>query len=195
MFSSEWISAAPWSSAKKKKIIHRDIKPQNIFVSPHGVYKLGDFGIAKTMEKTSSGTKAGTYKYMAPEVYHNHPYGHAADIYSLGIVLYWMLNERRVPFLPLPPVKINADLEDEAKQRRFRGEPIPPPIHGSPELKQIVLKALSFDPKQRYQSVTDLLADLTALKAESLSGFSEIKSGSDDTIGLFAAPLPVKGPS
>ena len=65
----------------KYGIIHRDIKPQNIFVSRNGDYKLGDFGIAKAVEKTSGGTKIGTYKYMAPEVYNNRPYGPQADIY------------------------------------------------------------------------------------------------------------------
>ena len=92
------------------EIVHRDIKPQNIFVSPLGDYKLGDFGIAKTVEKTTGGTKIGTYKYMAPEVYNNQPYGAGADIYSLGLVLYWLLNERRMPFLPLPPEKLRAGL-------------------------------------------------------------------------------------
>ena len=88
---------------KKQNIIHRDIKPQNIFISPNGDYKLGDFGIAKVAESTTAGTKTGTYKYMAPEVYNNRPYGTSADLYSLGMVLYWLLNERRAPFLPLPP--------------------------------------------------------------------------------------------
>lgn len=96
---------------KNRNIVHRDIKPQNIFVSKDGNYKLGDFGIAKTAERTTSGTKVGTYKYMAPEVYNNQPYGAGADIYSLGLVLYWMLNERRTPFLPLPPQVPTASIE------------------------------------------------------------------------------------
>lgn len=77
-------------ACKKEHIIHRDIKPQNIFISKDGDYKLGDYGIAKVAEKTVGGTKAGTYKYMAPEVYNNQPYGHTADIYSLGMVLFWL---------------------------------------------------------------------------------------------------------
>ena len=145
---------------KQFDIIHRDIKPQNIFVSPLGDYKLGDFGIAKTVEKTSGGTKIGTYKYMAPEVYNNQPYGVGADIYSLGLVLYWLLNERRLPFLPLPPEKLRAGLEEQARLRRFNGEPIPAPAHGSEELKQIVLKACAYDPKDRYQSAEEMLRAL-----------------------------------
>ena len=148
---------------KQFGIIHRDIKPQNIFVSPLGDYKLGDFGIAKTVEKTSGGTKIGTYKYMAPEVYNNQPYGAGADIYSLGLVLYWLLNERRLPFLPPPPEKLCAGMEEEARLRRFNGEAIPAPAHGSEELKRIVLKACAFDPKDRYQNAEEMLRDLEAL--------------------------------
>lgn len=145
---------------KKYGIIHRDIKPQNIFVSKNGDYKLGDFGIAKTIEKTSGGTKIGTYRYMAPEVYNNQPYNLAADIYSLGLVLHWLLNERRSPFMPLPPAPAVASQEDEARSKRFSGTPTPAPSHGSGELKRIVLKACAYNPRDRYQSAEDMLADL-----------------------------------
>lgn len=149
---------------KKYGIVHRDIKPQNIFISANGDYKLGDFGIAKTVEKTMGGTKIGTYKYMAPEVYNNQPYGSAADIYSLGLVLYWMLNERRMPFMPLPPARILAAQDEQARQRRLSGEPLPPPAHGSTELKRIVLKACAYAPKERYHTAGEMLADLKGLE-------------------------------
>jgi len=148
---------------KKHEIVHRDIKPQNIFVSSNGDYKLGDFGIAKTVEKTMGGTKIGTYKYMAPEVYNNQPYGSGADIYSLGLVLYWLLNERRMPFVPLPPEKLTAGAEEEARYRRLSGEKLPAPAHGSDELKRIVLKACAYDPKDRYASAAEMLLDLNKL--------------------------------
>ncbi len=141
---------------KKNNIIHRDIKPQNIFVSENGDYKLGDFGIAKTVEKTMGGTKIGTYKYMAPEVYNNQPYGSAADIYSLGLVLYWMLNERRMPFMPLDSHKMTVGMDEEARQRRISGEIIPPPAHGREELKKIVLKACSYNPTDRYKDPSEM---------------------------------------
>ena len=151
---------------KKYDIVHRDIKPQNIFVSTSGDYKLGDFGIAKTVEKTMGGTKIGTYKYMAPEVYNNQPYGSAADIYSLGLVLYWLLNERRMPFMPLPPAKILAGKDETARQRRLSGEPLPVPACGSTELKRIVLKACAYDPSDRYHTADEMLADLNRLNSE-----------------------------
>ena len=84
---------------RKMNIIHRDIKPENIFISQGGDYKLGDFGIARTVEKTTSGlSRKGTYVYMAPEVYKGEEYGSSVDIYSLGIVLYRLLNQNRAPF-------------------------------------------------------------------------------------------------
>ena len=149
---------------KKHSIIHRDIKPANIFVSDNGDYKLGDFGIAKTVEKTSGGTMIGTYDYMAPEVYHDQPYGSAVDIYSLGIVLYWLLNERRTPFLKLPPALPTSSEKENARRLRFRGEPIPAPAHGSEEIQRIVLKACAFDPEDRYQSAEEMLQDLEELR-------------------------------
>ena len=143
-------------TCKKHNIIHRDIKPQNIFVSENGDYKLGDFGIAKTVEKTMGGTKIGTYKYMAPEVYNNQPYGTAADIYSLGLVLYWMLNDRRLPFMPPASQKMTAGMEEEARRRRFAGEQIPAPKNGSSQLKSIVLKACAYDPAFRYKTPREM---------------------------------------
>ena len=78
---------------EKKKIIHRDIKPENFFVNDNGDFKLGDFGIARTIERTmASLSKKGTYTYMAPEVYRGEKYGRTADIYSLATVLYRYLN-------------------------------------------------------------------------------------------------------
>ena len=164
-------------------IIHRDIKPQNIFMSSRGDYKLGDFGIAKTVERTMGGTKIGTYKYMAPEVYNNQPYGTAADIYSLGLVLYWALNERRMPFLPLPPIKLTSGMEETSRRRRFSGEQLPPPAHGSEELKQIVLKACAYHPQDRYSSAREML--------EALSG-CEVDFDPDKTVATSYIPVKIQ---
>lgn len=145
---------------KKHNIIHRDIKPQNIFLSKHHEYKLGDFGIAKVSDRTASGTVTGTYKYMAPEVFKNQPYGASADIYSLGMVLYWMLNEKRLPFLPLPPQTTTIMEEGEARIRRLRGDPVPEPKNGSDALKQIVCKACAYEPEKRYRNPEEMRKDL-----------------------------------
>ena len=149
-------------ACQKKNIIHRDIKPENILVSEEGTFKLTDFGIAKVSEKTGSGTLTGTIGYMAPEVANRQHYGASADQYSLGMVLYWMMNKRTLPFLPLPPEIPTANQRQEATNRRFNGEPLPPPVHGSPELKQIVQKACAFSAADRYQSIQEFSAALEA---------------------------------
>ena len=151
-------------ACKQYNIVHRDIKPQNIFFASSGIYKLGDFGIAKTVEKTMGGTKIGTYNYMAPEVYNNQPYGSTADIYSLGLVLYWLLNERRMPFLPLPPAKMSAGQDEAARMRRLSGEQFPEPKHGSKQLKAIVMKACAYNVADRYASASDMLKDLNQIE-------------------------------
>ena len=145
----------------KKNIIHRDIKPQNIFISENGDFKLGDFGIARTMEKTTGGmSKKGTFKYMAPEVYRGEPYNSTVDVYSLGIVLYALLNGNRGPFLPPPPAKVTFADEEEARARRFKGEPIPAPRDAGPMLAYIIQKACASDPWARYQTAEQMRRDL-----------------------------------
>lgn len=161
-FSLDMSSAL--TTCEARGILHRDIKPQNIFVSADGTYKLGDFGIARTLEDNGSLTAGiGTYNYMAPEVYNKQHYDHRADIYSLGIVLYWLLNECRLPFYPAQPQVITPECVEEARQRRFRGDSLPAPRNGSHDLQQIVLKACAYDPRYRYQSAQELHDDLNAL--------------------------------
>ena len=144
----------------QRNIIHRDIKPENILVTDDGRFKLGDFGIAKVSEKTATGTLTGTYSYMAPEIANRQHYGASADIYSLGLVMYWMMNECTLPFLPLSKKIPSGIQRQEAQDRRLSGEKIPAPINSSLELTEIVLKACAFDPKERYHSVQELAEDL-----------------------------------
>jgi len=144
----------------KMNIVHRDVKPQNIFVSSAGSYKLGDFGVAKVSERTAKGTIAGTYDYMAPEIIRGNPYGASADVYSLGIVLYWLMNGHRMPFLTGGGTVPSPQEREDARYRRFAGEALPAPAYGSPALKRIVLKACAFDPSIRYASANEMLYDL-----------------------------------
>ena len=149
---------------QRYNIIHRDIKPENIFISDNGDYKLGDFGIARTIERTTSGlSKKGTYSYMAPEVYAGKEYGFSVDTYSLGLVLYRMLNKNRGPFLPQPPEAITFSSREQALVRRISGERLPRPFYGEGRLGEIVLKACAFDPKDRYSSPQQMRQELEAI--------------------------------
>ena len=177
----------------KKNIIHRDIKPQNIFISDSGDFKLGDFGIAKTMEKTIGGmSKKGTYKYMAPEVFRGEDYDQTVDIYSLGIVLYSLLNGNRSPFLPAPPAKITHNDEEEARMRRFRGEPLPPPRDAGAMLTYILRKAAAANPAERYQSAAKFRKDLESYLKNYNHAKDEETLGFDSEATMLESNVPLQ---
>ncbi|MCL2103378.1 MAG: serine/threonine protein kinase, partial [Syntrophorhabdaceae bacterium] len=140
-----------------KNIIHRDIKPDNILISQHGEYKLGDFGIARQIERTAMGlSKKGSEAYMAPEVFKGGEYGASVDTYSLGIVMYRYLNQNRSPFLPDFPNPITPRSREEALLRRMQGEPLPKIEGAAPSLLAIVLKACAYDRKERFAGATEM---------------------------------------
>ena len=153
--------------SEKYKIIHRDIKPENVFRAEQGNYKLGDFGIARTVEATTGGlSKKGTYTYMAPEVYSGQPYNSSVDIYSLGIVMYMLLNDNRAPFLPPFPMQITHSDQDQSLARRMRGENLPPPKNADIRLAEIVLKSCAYRPQDRYSDPAQMRRDLELLKGD-----------------------------
>ena len=165
---------------RKLNIIHRDIKPENIFVSRFGDFKLGDFGIARELERTMSGfSKKGTYSYMAPEMYKGEKYDSGVDIYSLGIVLYNLMNHNRLPFMNLEKQFITYRDKENALTRRMSGEQMEPPAEAGRLFAQIILKACAFDPAKRYQTPEEFYRDLDDLKHGRMTGraqkTSEIK--------------------
>ena len=141
-------------------IIHRDIKLDNFFVDDYGTYKIGDFNVAKA--SATARTMAGTPGYIAPEVYQaksdvESVYTGQADIYSLGICLYRLMNNMFFPF------EDTTDTEN-AHSKRNRGEKLPPPKNAGADFAKIILKACEYSTIDRYHSMTDMLNDIAAIK-------------------------------
>ncbi len=139
-------------TCSKKGIIHRDIKDDNIFVSKDKNFKLGDFSIARELIRGISASIRGTPLYIAPEVFKGEVYDSRADMYSLGLVLYKLLNSTRFPFMPPYPAKIKIKNSEDALDKRLSGTPLPPPCNGNEPLGKVVLKMCEYRPENRFDS-------------------------------------------
>ena len=149
---------------QRYNIIHRDIKPANIFISETEDFKLGDFGVARIASaSTGASTRAGTVNYMAPEVFKGEKYTSNVDIYSLGLVMYQLLNNNRMPLYPPYPQPITPSSRERAQAQRLSGAALPPPANAEGRLAEIVLKACAPDPAQRYDSPTVMRQALEAI--------------------------------
>lgn len=157
-------------------IIHRDIKPDNIFVTDDNRFKLGDFGIARRLQRDdlNASQRVGSLGYMSPEVFHAQSYDLRADLYSLGLVLYKLLNDRREPFAPPPPEIVTPQMANKANETRLSGTALPKPSNIPDSLERlwdIVQKACEFQPINRYQTPLDMKKALQSI--ESLSALDE----------------------
>jgi serine/threonine protein kinase len=152
----------------QKSIIHRDIKPENIFVSSFGDFKLGDFGIARELEKTRGNLSSkGTQNYIAPEVAASRSYDARVDIYSLGVVLYRLANNNRLPFIDPKAATIRYQEREDAVARRLAGEPLPAPLNASSVLADAILAACAFEPSRRFSTPTALKVALASTQEAS----------------------------
>ena len=140
------------------KIVHRDISPGNIFKTEIGPYQLGNFTLAKRIgDAQSVGEKLGALTYMAPEVSKGEPHGFSADMYSLGIILFQLLNDGNIPFFD------DTDNIQEAVNKRIAGEKLPMPKNAVDTLAEIILRACNYDPRDRYTTPTAMRKAFEAL--------------------------------
>ena len=140
------------SVLQKRNLIHRDIKPENIFINKNGDFKLGDFGIVRSLDESVTRMSAwGALSFMAPELTRHDKSDFRIDLYSLGLVLYRLLNGNRAPFLPPLPTPVTHFEYNTAQDMRIRGEQLPPPAYADEKLSAIILRACAFDVNQRWR--------------------------------------------
>ena len=188
--------------AHQRGVVHRDIKPANILITSkeaHGIErpKITDFGVAKFAagNTTMTGQMVGTPAFMPPEQFTGAPVDGRSDIFSLGVVLYWMATGEQ----PFPGESMTA-----VSYKVVHTEPVPPRKLNpsiSAKLESIILKCLAKSPEDRYQTGEDLARDLgelrtvssaTGLKAPAIQAAA---SGSDPNATLmetFASTQPVR---
>lgn len=139
--------------------VHPDIKPSNIFVSDQREFKLDAFDAADRCAQHG----VGANPHWAPERYQGKAADGRSDLYSLGLVLYHLLNHNRGPFLPPYPKHIRYEDQERAMIRRMRGDRLPPPGEERGKLAEIVLKACRFRPEERYPTAKEMRTELEAL--------------------------------
>jgi len=168
--------AAGVEHAHKNKIIHRDLRPSNIMVSEEGQVKITDFGTSAWLQNVPyATTRIGSPPYMAPEQFLGKA-GFAADIYSLGCILYEMLIGRPPIYDPDPFKILEKAQEGKITPPRIKNTRVPR------ELDEIIMKCLAAGVEDRYQRPGDLLRALAEIRGE-----KHAKSELDDILGRIRA--------
>ncbi|MDD3243130.1 MAG: Stk1 family PASTA domain-containing Ser/Thr kinase, partial [Eubacteriales bacterium] len=164
--------------AHSHRLIHRDIKPQNILLTEDGVAKVADFGIAKapTMDTATVGDSAlGSVHYISPEQARGNPVDEKTDIYSMGVVLYEM-STGQVPFSGDTPVSVALkQVQEEPRPPRQLRPEIPK------ALERIILKAMMKNPAARYDNAREMARDLEKVLLYPEGSYVVIKNNFDET--------------
>src|SRR5579862_7667589 len=174
--------------AHRNGVIHRDIKPANILLTSHEVYgierpKITDFGVAKllALRTTMTGQILGTPAFMPPEQFTGAPIDGRADLFSLGVILYWMATGEQ----PFPGETMTA-----VSYKVVHTEPVPPRKLNpsiSENLDRVILKCLAKSPADRYQTGDELAQDLAAIRTGSATGLhAHVGQPKGDEIGSGA---------
>ena len=158
------------SVAHRKNIVHRDIKPENIMINTNGEVKLMDFGLARVLDVASNlsrtGDILGTPYYLSPEQAQGHKVDGRADIYSLGVTLYYMLSGKK-------PFEGDTTLTIILKHINEKPPVISQTNPETPEcVSNVINKMLEKDPARRYQSTDELIDDINLCHNEIASGDS-----------------------
>ena len=168
------------SHAHANRIIHRDIKPQNILITKQGHVKVADFGIARALggvSTTSTGVVVGSAPYLSPEQAKNGVVSARSDLYSLGVVLYEMLSGSP-PFAGESPVAVALQhLEAEIPSLREKNPDIPPAVDA------LVRKAMAKMPEDRFQSADEMLKAIRQIQSSYAASSEEIPDpGGDEAL-------------
>jgi serine/threonine-protein kinase len=151
------------AAAHEQGVVHRDVKPQNIMLTPTSEVKIMDFGIARPVDRrgvTATGLSIGTPDYMSPEqAQGKQNLDHRSDIYSAGVVFFEMFTGS-LPFTGETAISIAMKHVQEAPPSPRKIKPDLPPA-----LEALLLKALHKDPTRRHQKITDVLAELQKLSS------------------------------
>ncbi len=163
-------------SAEKVGAMHGDIKPDNIFISSDGTYKLGDIGLSRCLERPDLHEKKKAGGYTAPEISLEGRYSPACDIYSIGVIMYRILNKGKLPFMPDSPVSSQADRK-AAIDRRLSGEELPALPGVDDKLEAIVRKACAFKPGDRFASASEMKSALAEYEEFAMDGTTALLTG------------------